>query len=53
MGRMREQMLKETFWRWAWGVSLALAALVILTICVCWNDIVRVWPAAARLSLPG
>ncbi|GAN67481.1 hypothetical protein [Acetobacter orleanensis] len=53
MVNLRERMLTEAFWRWAWGASLALALLVLAGICYNWDEIVRVWPAAARLHLPG
>lgn len=53
MVRLRERMLTEVFWRWAWGVSLVVAALMVLGACVWWDEIVQVWPAAARLHEPG
>ncbi|WP_237590568.1 hypothetical protein [Acetobacter persici] len=50
---MRDWMLTDAFWRWAWCVSLIMAMLAGMACYEWWDDIVRVWPAAARLYLPG
>lgn len=50
---LRDRMLTDAFWRWAWCISLIVAMLAGVACYEWWDDIVRVWPAAARLYLPG
>lgn len=53
MPALRELMLTDRFWRRAWVASGVVAVLAVLSVSFWWQDIVQVWPAAARLHQPG
>lgn len=52
-GGLRAILLAPAFWRVAWCASVIVCLGVVYLVWGHWTAVVRAWPAAARLHIPG